>query len=112
MKKIYNFQITQIGERSNIIEITDEDLQTLKDWKENPYKGTTDQDLVQYVAELQFTFPSPETAPDFAQYLYDQLFGDDKERTELWNSLEKSGDSKLMLDDNDGNTLAEAGSSM
>lgn len=111
MKKIYNFQITQIAERSNIIEIADEDIQALKNWKENPYTGTSDQDLVQYIANLKYEFPSPETAPDFAQQLYDQLFGE-VERTELWNSLEKSGDSKLVLEDNDGNSLAEADSGM
>jgi hypothetical protein len=112
MKVIYNFQIVQIAERSNKVEVADEDIRALKDWKENPYKGTTNQDLVQYIATLQYTFPSPDTAPEFAQRLYDQLFGDEKEKTECWNSLEKSGDSKLMLEDEDGNSLAEAESSM
>jgi hypothetical protein len=112
MKLIYNFQIVQIAERSNKVEIADEEIQALKDWKENPYKGTTNQDLVKYIATFQYTFPSPETAPDFAQHLYDQLFGDEKEKTECWNSLEKSSDSKLILEDNDGNSLAEAESSM
>jgi hypothetical protein len=112
MKVIYNFQIIQIAERSNKVEIIDEDIQALKNWAENPYTGTTDQELVRYIAELQYTFPSPETAPEFAQRLYDQLFGDEKERTECWNSLEKSGDSKLILEDKDGDPLAEAESSM
>lgn len=112
MKAVYNFQIVKIAERTNKIEIVDEDVQALKNWKENPYKGTTDQDLVQYIANLQHTFPSPDTAPEFAQRLYDQLFGDDKEKTECWNSLEKSSDSTLILEENDGRNLAEAESSM
>lgn len=112
VKLIYNFQIVQTAERSNKIKLTDEDIQSLKNWAENPYTGTSDQDLVKYIAELQYTFPSPETAPELAQRLYDQLFGDEKERTECWNSLENSDDSKLILEDKDGNSLAEAESSM
>jgi len=119
MKVIYNFQIVKIAERTNKVEIADQDIQALKNWKENPYKGTTDQDLVQYIANLQHTFPSPDTAPEFAQRLYDQLFGDDKAKTECWNSLENSSDSTLILEELDRRapdeaprTLAEAESSM
>jgi len=116
--KIHNFQVVERGERSSIIEITDKHIDILRGWEEFPYTGINDQDFVKYIAELEDYFKEIEGEedkhlfPDFAKILYDQLFGDELERTECWSSLEKSGDSKLILEDNDGNTLAEAESSM
>jgi len=49
---------------------------------------------------------------ELAKTVYSQLFGDEVERTELWNSLEKSGESELKLEDEEGNDLASAAAIM
>ncbi len=121
MKKVYNYQVVTTGYRSNEVELSAEDLQALKDWREHSYKGTTDEDLVKYIAglseymydEMMDMSEEKETnTPEIAKSLYSQLFGDGVERTELWNSLNKSGESELKLEDKEGNELASAPSLM
>lgn len=121
MKKIYNYQVVTTGYRSNEVEISSDDLQALKEWKEHPYTGATDEELVKYIAglseymydEMMDMSGEKETnIPEFAKNLYSQLFGDGVERTELWNSLNKSGESELKLEDNEGNELGSAASLM
>lgn len=121
MKKIYNYQVVTTGYRSNEVEISSDDLQDLRDWKEHPFNGTTDKDLVEYIAGLKdylyeemmdMSGEKETNTPEFAKNLYSQLFGDGVERTELWNSVNKSGESELKLEDKEGNELASAPSLM
>lgn len=121
MKKIYNYQEVTTGYRSNEIELDSESIQVLRDWNEHPYVGNKDEDLVQYIAGLReylrdemmdMSGDRETNTPELAKTVYSQLFGDEVERTELWNSLEKSGESELKLEDEEGNDLASAAAIM
>jgi hypothetical protein len=121
MRKIYNYQVFTIAQRSNVLEISDEDILALRQWKEHPFQGKTDSELVEYIAGLSdylldemmdLENKVKTNTPPFAKTLYEQLYGDLLERTDLWSSLEKSGDSQLILSDEEGVELAKAESTM
>lgn len=121
MMKIYNYQEVTTGYRSNEVELDSESIQVFRDWNEHAYVGTTDEDLVQYIAGLreylreemmEMSGERGTNTPELAKTLYSQLFGDEVERTELWNSLDKSGESELKLEDEEGNDLASAVATM
>lgn len=111
--KLYNYQVVTIGYRSEIVEIDDEDIQMLREWKEKPYKGETDQDLLDYIKSYtdEASYETYDETPYCLIEIYKNLI-DCPERTEIWNSLQKSGDSKIILEDEENDFLAEVDSSM
>lgn len=121
MKRIYNYQVFTTARRSNVVEINDKDIHALVGWKEYPYQGKTDSELVEYIAgmfdhlrdEMMVAGDQKKTTtPAFAKALYEQLYGDLVEKTDIWCSLDKSGDSQLILKDGEDNELAKADSAM
>lgn len=96
-----------------MVDVTPELLQALKAWKENPYNGSTDADFVEYIANtinlLMNDENLSESCPE-AQEIFMKL-SQDITREDMWCSLENSGDSKIIIEEN-GEQIAEAGSTM
>lgn len=109
MLKIYNTQVVQECYRSEIIELTDEVIQQFKDLEVFPYTGTTNAELLEYIKEAIDKVNEGEiddSEPEIYTKLYDSLYAN-VESTRLWSSLEKSGDSTLVLANEDDEEVAE-----
>ena len=110
--KIVNRQITHVWEQSDWVNVTEADLETLKNWAEHPYTGTTPDELAAYVDKLGdfLSYPnSTANAPEIAKELYDCLFGDGLNRHLI---KEIRDNSKIIVARNDAKELGEAESFM
>ena len=117
MYKIYNHQSITIHEKSNDVEITEDDIKEISNWEYMPYEGGNNYNkLLKYIAgfiehTLHESLDLEEVkCPKILIECYKELC-EEPTRTEVWNSLSKSGDSTLFIadkrdDEIRGSTLA------
>ncbi len=112
--KIANVKSYTVCERSEFVELSDEDIEELRQWKAHPYKGKSAAALAAYVANLEELFTSGEEledAPMIADRLASELWTDIV-RTKMWDSDSSDSDSKITVFDDDENELGSSGSNM
>lgn len=96
---IFNRQTYTQTDRSEIVEITPEHIEEFKNYEPAPYTGETNDDLLDY---LKCRFEDMDNgdelpdAPAILEELYKKLHIE-VERTDLWSSLEDSGESELII---------------
>ncbi len=103
---IFNRQTYTQTDRSEIVEITPEDIEDFKNYEAAPYTGESNEDLLDY---LKYRFEDMdngelEDAPPILCELY-RMLHEQVERTTLSNSLEDSGESELVIEE-DGEEVA------
>lgn len=111
-KKIYNIQSVTTIERSNIVDITEQDIEDFANCELAPYVGNNDEELLEYLVEIfdrisSNDFNSTEDdLPEKILELYHELASGEVTRTVVRCSLSKSAESEIVIEDENGNDLA------
>lgn len=113
--RIYNKQTVTVIERSDIVEIDEEDLLELQNWEEFPFKGDPKLELLDHLKAAFRKLSDGEIESDSAPLTILNLWfalETDVTRTQIWNSLHKSGESELVLEDEEEEVIDTAEYSM
>lgn len=110
--KIANVKVYQVCDRSEFIEIEDEDIAELRAWKAYPYTGETAADLAAYVAGLSGKVDEDDEKSDTPQIAINLFYSlwSDVSLTQMWDGSFDKPESSIVVYDDDNDKLGEADS--
>ena len=102
--------VFRVCNRTALVDVSDADLKTLKDWKGCPYKGKTPKDFVTYLPSLlnYIRDQSEEdlTAPKIARELfYDLAHPDTRTIKEAWAETRNPVPTQIVAFDDQGREI-------
>lgn len=113
--KIANVQVYEVCDRSEFVEISDDEIEELKAWKGYPFTGETEAELAAYVAGLGGVMSedeAPDDTPEVALSLFLSFWGGNMARITMWDSSFNRNESKITVFDDDERELGKADSTM